>query len=276
MNNSILTIMARPRVYSINDRYFEQPINEKQAYLLGLIYSDGHVSYTRGAFGYTCKLSDIELPSFIRNEFQSTHPLRFYSLKGHDYVRYAISCKPLVQSVITKYNMPFSNKSQNNLEIPNIPKEVMHHFLRGISDGDGSIWKSGSTFAFAFTGGKRFLEQIKAIIHNELGLKLRLRHRHGLENCNSCSIELHGSIQVAKLGRFLYKNSTIFLARKKKLFDLSEISAMQSFAYNGNNEKIQTMYKAGVTQTNIAKILHLNISSVKTAVQLFRRQGLIT
>lgn len=267
--------MARPKIYLINSQYFEEELNEHKAYLLGLIYSDGHLSYKHGAFQYNCSSSDIELLEFIRAEFNSSHPIKFYKIKNREYARYSFRNKSLVHSIILKFNMPLENKSQNNLIFPNeIPDNLICHFLRGISDGDGSIWRGkNDTFSYAFTGGENFMNQIKEIILEKTGVKMKLRYRYSKENCNSCSIETKGSINVSKIGNFLYNNSTIFLLRKKIRFDECNELAMKRFKYNGNNEKIQALYLNGTKQIDIAKLLNANYSSVRSVVQHFRKMN---
>jgi intein/homing endonuclease len=129
--------MARPKTYQINEEYFNSPLTERGAYLLGLIMSDGHLNYDYGYFQYVCSKRDISILEFIKTELESTHPIK----KSREvYVRYSITNKQLVRNIINKYSLPHSNKSQNNINIPHqLNATLIPHFLRGFFDGDGSI-----------------------------------------------------------------------------------------------------------------------------------------
>ena len=47
--------MSRPKIYNINEDYFNDPVNPNQLYVLGLIISDGHLNYKWGLLQYACK-----------------------------------------------------------------------------------------------------------------------------------------------------------------------------------------------------------------------------
>ena len=123
--------MGRPKTYKINEEYFNSPLTERGAYLLGLIMSDGHLNYNRGRFEYCCSKKDICIPEFIRCELKSTHPIKEITIHGSLYVRYSVSSIKLIRRIIDKYSLPYSNKSENNIEIPSIDDSYVSHFLRG-------------------------------------------------------------------------------------------------------------------------------------------------
>lgn len=268
--------MARPKIYNINENYFERELSKNGAYLLGLILSDGYLNFDRGQFQYVCKNDDIELLNFIKSELESTHPLRKVTVNGIEYCRLSISNIKLVQSLINKFNLPHKNKSCNNLSIPTISKTLLPHFLRGIFDGDGSIWKS-DCFCAAFSGGESFLKEIKNIILNDIGIDLYFSYRHAKNNKNSCSITTKGNINITKLYHFLYKESDFYLKRKHNRFLeclLRPKNRMSKiYRYNGTAEKIKGMYKNGISQKSIAISLKVVYSSVRSFIQRERKEG---
>lgn len=268
--------MGRPKHYTINEGYFNAPMNERQAYLLGLLFSDGHLNYKRGQLEYVCKSDDEELVYFIKKEFQSTHPIKPYVVNNRIYKKYSISSAKLIRDVIDKFNLPLSNKSKNNLHLPKLDIQFMPHFLRGIFDGDGSIWDGGGTPAASFTGSECLLTEIKEIL-KPLDVHFVLRYRYGRKNKNSCMLETHGSLQVDRLGKYLYAESSVFLKRKKQKFDqCSDMAAKfknKQFNYNGNEERIKQLYVGGMRQFEIAKNLNLVFSSVRACVQRLRKRN---
>jgi hypothetical protein len=268
--------MSRPKTYQINELYFESELSKNGAYLLGLIFSDGHLNYDRGVFQYVCKKDDVEIINFIKSELKSTHPIIFYTQKEKEYCRISITNKKLVQSIINKFSMPNKNKSQNNLNIPNIDSILLSDFLRGVFDGDGSIWKSDN-YCAGFCGGENFLLQIKELLYNKIGVKFGFRYRYSENNKNSCSIETKGNINITKLYKFLYSIDSVFLKRKHAKFieciNRPNNRMEKMFSYNGKDKEIKIMYKNGFSQKQISKKLDLIYSSVRCFIQRERKKG---
>jgi hypothetical protein len=268
--------MGRPKIYKINDEYFNASISERESYFLGLIMSDGHLDYKRGGFGYICSMKDISIIEFIKNELNSTHPIKTVINNDVLYARYSIMNKKMVQNIINKYSLPYSNKSKNNIIIPNnLPINCVSHFLRGFFDGDGSIWFDGATYRASFTGGEKMMKSIRLVL-NDLEIPTYFGYRYSEENKNSCNLVVNGTWNVDKFGDFIYKESFFSLKRKYDKFmeckSRVECSKKRLFRFNGNEEKIKQMYIKGFSQKEIAIQLKLGYSSVKGCVQRLRRK----
>jgi len=273
--------MGRPKTYNVNESYFNMPLNEKKAYFLGLILSDGHLNYNRGCFQYACKKDDVELIHFMKNELGSTHPIKEYQIKENWYVRFNITNKSLVTTLIEKFDLPKLNKSNNNLLIPkNIPPDILHHFLRGLFDGDGSIWTSSKKedYCFSYSGGENLMLELKQIFHKTLKLNGHISYRYSKENRNSCGLSYHGNLVTSIFFNYLYKDATCFLKRKHKKFEMcNEISKKTTlYRFDGSEEKIKKLYLQGISQKNISDKLNLVYSSVRCCVQRLRKSGNIT
>jgi intein/homing endonuclease len=269
--------MGRPKIYKINENYFDVPLNERGAYLLGLIMSDGHLDYNRGRFEYSCSEKDISLLEFIKDELQSTHPIGRITTNGVSYSRYFITNKKLVHSIINGYSLPHSNKSMNNIVISSqLDTCNISHFLRGFFDGDGSIWFGGGTYRAAYTGGENMMKSIQSIL-TTLNIPSYFSYRHSSDNKNSCNISINGTLHTQKFGEYLYKNSTCFLKRKRDKFikcnKQSEHVKKRSFSLSGNEDKTRELYLSGMTQAKIARTLNLVPSSVRCCIQRLRRNN---
>lgn len=271
--------MGRLKKYQINDEYFNSFISERESYLLGLIMSDGHVSNKTGRFEYTCSVRDISIIEFIKNELKSTHPIKRVSIKNIEYARYVIANKKMVQNIIKKYSLPYSNKSKNNIRIPSVlPADCVSHFLRGFFDGDGSIWFDGKTYRASFTGGEKMMKSIRLIL-DELKINSSFSYRYSEENKNSCNLVINGTLNVDKFGEFMYQNSFSCLERKLNKFIDCKVKAEcfrnKMFSMNGNENKIKRLYEKGVSQIIIANKLELVPSSVRCCVQRLRLKNKI-
>lgn len=273
----LLHHMARPKIHKINEGTFNGNLNQKTAYCLGLILSDGHLNYAKGSFQYACKTDDERLIETILKTVESSHPIKRYEVKGKNYSRVSISNVAMVRGIIDLFNLPKMNKSLNNLFIPkNIPKNLMRHFLRGFFDGDGSIWKSNGRFVCAYTGGENMMLDIQREL-SKLKISSKLTYRHGKSNKNSCSLVISTHANIEKLCSYLYDHADFFLKRKKDLFveHTKAHKKHKSFClrFNGNGEKIKKMYLSGVSQKNISENLRIPFSTVRAHIQLLRRRN---
>ena len=266
--------MARPKKYKINEEYFNHPLSKRGAYFLGLILSDGHLDYNRGYFQYAIAAQDVSILEFIREELQSTHPIKKFR---NVYLRYSITNKKLVRSIVNKYSLPHSNKSMNNIDIPTqLTNELIPHFLRGFFDGDGSIWFGGGTYRAAYTGGETMMKSIQSILE-KIGVPSYFSYRYSDKNKNSCNVSINGTMNVKRFGVYLYKDATCFLTRKYKKFmecnEQAQRATMRSFALSGNENKVKQLYINGMSQAEISKNLGLIPSSVRCCVQRLRRNN---
>ena len=275
--------MGRPKTYKINELVYDRPMTRLSAYVLGLLLSDGHVSYKRGVIQYACKTSDESLISTILECFSSTHPIKRYTINKRSYSRISISNIRLCRRIIDTFELPPSNKSKNNLRIPkNIPPDMLQPFLLGYFDGDGSIWKtkSGSSIRFlaSYTGGENMMLDIQRILLN-IGVSSRLSYRYSKKNKNSCAITITSHGNVCKLGKYLYDNADTFLKRKHQLFvECTEHVHKSNTFYlksNGSEEKIRSLYTSGIPQKSISDTLHIPFSTVRCCVQRLRKKRLV-
>ena len=92
------------------------------------------------------------------------------------------------------------------------------HFIRGYFDGDGSVhFAKNRNCIVTITSTESFCSSIKDIIKEELNI-------HGCITDASCHngitkvLSISGKNQVKTFLDFLYKDSDIFLERKRKLY----------------------------------------------------------
>ena len=105
-----------------------------------------------------------------------------------------------------------------------IPHELMHHFLRGYFDGDGSIChtiQDGKIrWQVSFIGTIHFLNYVQKFLNK----------KHELSTCgNNYRFNFSKFCDVKDILNILYKDATIFLDRKyekvKEFFALNDYQA---------------------------------------------------
>lgn len=112
-------------------------------------------------------------------------------------------------------------KSAREFKIPKIiNKTLVHHFIRGYFDGDGSICfrkkgkQKGQKRFELVAGHPSILEDIRKILIKVSGARLNVRQ----QNPHKCwAIETSGTY-CNSLYDYLYQDATIYLERKKILF----------------------------------------------------------
>ena len=116
-----------------------------------------------------------------------------------------------------------------------VPKALLHHFIRGYFDADGSIsfykGKVGMFFNFSFVfNSETFTNQIANIFQNLFEIKPVVYKKTG-KTANWLALRFHYSYnrvrKVKEIYKWLYNNSNVFLSRKKTKFE-------QYFEYRAN------------------------------------------
>jgi len=97
-----------------------------------------------------------------------------------------------------------------------IPAELRRHFVRGYFDGDGCISKIGrAEFRLTIVGPHCILQTIRELIHGELGARCAPPDfRSGIWRITWC-----GTDKLNMIKQWLYDNATVYLERKKLIFD---------------------------------------------------------
>lgn len=221
--------------YFCDRNFFENIDSEEKAYILGVIMSDGCVA-NNGWFWYIAVAEDDRLwLEKIRSVLKAGHPIHMIKrdsspreIRGKFYW-----CKNLVKLAIGSIKMVqdlarlgiFPRKSLT-IRWPNlVPVEFQRHMLRGLFDGDGSIvisnssTKNSPTWKLA-SGSKRFLEECREYIHQNCGLNLvKLDESIDLQRPNGRCLKYVGRESCRKLYHLMYDEATIWLDRKRKIFE---------------------------------------------------------
>ena len=118
----------------------------------------------------------------------------------------------------------YPNKSLTMNKLPDIPKCLYRHFIRGYFDGDGSIFSSSNssyyrryglekkysyfTYTFSLLGTEPFLKEIAEIINSRY-IKIRNTRTNEIKELRVCA-----KCEAKKIYDFLYTDSSIYLKRK--------------------------------------------------------------
>lgn len=245
-------IERRPNTWNskkltLNEKYFEKIDSDIKAYFLGLIYSDGCITKTRMI------ISLVEDDSYLLDKFSEELEYigKIYSRKpkkiNHQSQRsLEITSRKLVSDLNNHGVFP---KKSLTIKFPTtIPKELTWSFIRGLFDGDGSVYISNRK-----DGNREFKEPGLHIITNIfLGKTLKeFLISEGFDqityslvnNGNNVNVIIKRKDLVKKFYEKLYFDKNLFCLKRKrdKFLDIFEYYDSRKFIYSG--EKIYQFTK---------------------------------
>jgi hypothetical protein len=209
----------RVNKYSFNEDYFEKIDTEDKAYFLGFIVADGSVNEFR--LNISQKEPDIlyEFEKFIKLK----DGVRKHTKRNIHFLNLTSS------KLITDLNNLgiYQNKTMI-VKYPDIPKELEHHFMRGVFDGDGciSIHKRREDSRDTTdrgqvnicSGSRDFIEKYVERLNEICEItKNKIRCPKGTYSV----IDWGSFSDIEKFYDFFYKDATVYLERKKKTFEVA-------------------------------------------------------
>jgi len=200
------------------DESFFDTWTEESAYVLGYVFTDGNVQCdpigSRWGLTITASEKDVNHLEQVRQLLKITKPL-LYASKTRSY-RMIIANRILAEKLVRLGVVPHKSLI---MEFPQIPSQYLRHFIRGVVDGDGSVFYFDRVRSPYFviriaSGSRSFLLRAEAAIMAQTDISARVYMAHP-ENTYvldyTCS-------RAERLGAWLYEGSHIFLNRKYKAF----------------------------------------------------------
>lgn len=197
---------------SINSDIFNKINNEDKAYWLGFFYADGYVS----------KTSNFELSLGLKDLSHLNKCKKFLDFKGNIYIDNKVGrCRLQFQDSKIVKNLKLLGCINNKsliLKFPTeeqVPKEFLHHFIRGYFDGDGCINDpSKNSISITIIGTFNFIKEIHAILDISIRTIKHRDHKH--------SKEVFTNLLTGQIARnfcdYIYKDATIYLTRKRNRY----------------------------------------------------------
>lgn len=209
-------------IYHCNNNYFSVIDSEDKAYFLGLLYSDGCIHDTQPRFLISLQEDDKYILELFKEKIEYTGYLYLRPSEIHkNQYSLEITSNKLKEDLI---NLGCVSKKSLILQFPDevqVSKELLHHFIRGVFDGDGSVGITDRLIK-----GKEYKEQfIQFVGSNDFidGLSKQLSFLNtfnvsSINNGNNKQITIKSKLDFIKMYEFLYKDATIYLHRKYNKF----------------------------------------------------------
>lgn len=185
--------------------YFPAKIDNDFIYVVGYICGDGYISPTNKCVTlYSKDQNHLESISNLtsKKKVRKNRGIFVLHVGGERLFKY-----------FKKLNI--SGAKSLTIRLPRIPNKYMSHFIRGIFDADGCIWKAGnSPIVNIASGSKNFLKDLKKKIKELINVDFNLYAKK-----DHYSLEIRGNNKIEKFRKFLYKNADIYLERKYFKFE---------------------------------------------------------
>lgn len=212
------------RTMFFNENYFTKIDSEEKAYWLGLLMADGCVHKRTLGNQYTISLQvlDKELPEklicCIGGNFNPRTQLT--KEKKTVYV-VCLTSKVMVEDLI---RVGCTQRKSLTLQFPSVDNWLMHHFIRGYFDGDGSVF---IVHPKNYSSSTTIYKSIGVSICSTLDFLSGIKSEMGVGNINKVKrakgntwvLQTSGTNKCQKVYEYLYKDATIFLERKKVKFE---------------------------------------------------------
>jgi hypothetical protein len=206
--------------YIVDEEYFSTIDTEDKAYWLGFLYADGYVLEKNKTLIAGITLKDLDHIEKFKSDIKSTHLIKNAKTKNN----YSFNI----------YNTNFSRHLVNQgciprksfkIEFPKLKDTLENHFIRGYFDGDGSVSATDKTLQLTICcASEKFLFDLveKMKINANLKRYKIYKRKDGLLIYVNSSGE-----DILNIRKYLYKNSTTFLGRKKEVFDYIDSNILE-------------------------------------------------
>ncbi len=213
------------RYYYHDFNFFENIDSEEKAYWLGFMFADGYIvdyekKYGEDKFGITLKGTDIKTLEDFKKSIKATNPITDVSSKGRNLKRIICSSQKTVNDLISHGCV----KQKSLILKPpiGVPDELVHHFIRGFFDGDGSIFYNKAAFEFhktylipSFSVNITSTKEMIEWIINTVGFGNIYKEARREKTWYYAQ---GGNKKVLNFCNFIYKDATIYMQRKYELY----------------------------------------------------------
>lgn len=219
------------RIYTLNEKYFDHINTPNKAYILGLLFADGHNEFKKGTVSITLKEDDKDILEMVKKELNSDHELEYIpshkqTIKGKEYTvagqyRLVMFSSYMCESLMCCGMIP--NKS-NRLKFPMyLPEELYSHFVRGYFDGDGSMGFhdvskiNKKRLGISILGTYDFVFVLSKYLKEYLGIDFKLSEASN-KNGITTVLYINKAESQKKFCEWMYSDADLFLKRKYEVY----------------------------------------------------------
>lgn len=217
-------IEFRPAYHvDFDENFFSIIDTEAKAYFLGLMYSDGH----NEECNYCVEITMADRDCLEKFQVYTKHTGLIRELppaKEHHKIRYRLRFNDKKFSAdLTRLGCVHDKSYTLKYPYGIIPDNLFNHFIRGLIDGDGTIIinRKRSEYKVGLVGTENLVFGVKEYLEGLLGVHFSFwtqpytNGEPGLIGQMSAG----GRHQIKLILDYIYKDATVFMDRKKLIYD---------------------------------------------------------
>lgn len=216
---------AFSRKHTLDLNVFEKINTEHKAYFLGLMYADGnvHISKKGYQFHLTLHVKDILLVNAFKSFLKASISPYYHAVRNH--IGLFVNSKKICYDLI---KLGCTERKSLTLQFPNfkiIPKYLMGHFLRGYFDGDGSVTftQKNARIEARIISSLSFCEGYMQVLSDHFDISKFYFYENKIKlsvmGLPYTTVGIGNFHDISNFYKLLYKGATVFLPRKKEVFD---------------------------------------------------------
>jgi hypothetical protein len=135
----------------------------EMAYVLGLWWADGYMYIKPSTSAHEVRIAsnDVDHLLVVAQAVGGKFDLRKVSQKANTYV-ISFCSKEMYQDILAHGGTP---RKSRTIGFPDVPPELLPHFVRGVVDGDGTLaWNGNRPVLQIYSGSRQFLLDIATAI----------------------------------------------------------------------------------------------------------------
>lgn len=206
----------------LRDDFFEEIDSEEKAYFLGFMFADGYVykgSKNAKAVGLEIHIRDIELIHKLKELLNTSNKVKYRKRANTEVCSINVYSTKMAND-LEKYGI-VQNKTKVTKHLPDIAIPYRRHFLRGLLDGDG--WVTIDKKGYFHVGFVSFHKSIAEDFQKACNSLIEDKNHSSIttkgKKCSGYVCAFQSQKQVKQLMTALYKDSTIYLTRKRELVE---------------------------------------------------------
>lgn len=221
--------LANRKYFIENENYFETIDTPNKAYLLGLMYSDGYITKYEGSYliGIGLQERDSYIIEKLKEEIGAEKPIRTQTIEKQNCYKNSFKCSQNIKSLSLNSKKLFNDlnnagcfqRKSLKLMFPmewQVSKDLLKYFILGYFDGDGSVFVSNNRVNFYFLGTLNMCQNIRKHLHLLLDFPIKMSiYKKG----KIFKLLYTGNIKSKIFSDFFYKDTPLFLKRKREVFN---------------------------------------------------------
>ena len=228
--NTIINIVKRhgvkPRPRGVathfNKEYFHVINTEAKAYYLGLLLTDGNVFRVKRAtdqyrIQISLKYDDVDIIKKFKKELNATTKISHYKKNHRNECMFGVHSKEMAYD-LAKYGI--RERKTFSAELTNeVPQELYRHYIRGLFDGDGTVYVRDKAdvgnITFGFYGTHKLVSQVNQYLIEQIGI-----NDNSIYDKETVSFVYFSRQQdIINFYKLIYRDANFYLKRKKEIFD---------------------------------------------------------